>query len=145
MSFGHGNVASGEQVTHHPLSGLCCIVRDCSRPWIIVAFLAIAADASANDIRWRNSSGGTFSSTANWAGGVVPGGSDYAHFGLSSGMFGLPNYTVSFTASATNLGLVVEDDFVTFDLNSHVYTTTQFDAVSIGTVPHSIFSPAVGR
>src|SRR4051794_37126614 len=92
-----------------------------SRPWIIVAFLLIAADTSANDIRWRNSSGGTFSSTANWTGGVVPGSSDYAHFGLASGMFG-SNYTVSFTADATNLGLVVEDDFVTFDLNSHTYT-----------------------
>ncbi len=104
----------------------------------------VAARVEAADIRWRSSSGGTFSSTANWTGGVVPGGGDYAHFGLSSGMFSLPNYTVSFTANATNLGLVVEDDFVTFDLNSHVYTTTQFDAVSVGTVPHSIFNVGSG-
>ncbi len=114
-------------------------------PWLLVIYLAAFATSSeANDIRWRNSSGGTLSSPANWTGGVVPGGSDYAHFGLSSGMFGLPNYTVSFTANATNLGLVVEDDSVTFDLNSHVYTTTQFDAVSVGTVPHSIFNAGFG-
>ena len=108
--------------------GSCLRSRCCLAVWL----LATGA-AQADNISWRNPDGGTFSNTGNWFGGSVPDGDDYAFFGLSSGPFGLPNYTVNFNASATNFGLVIQDDQVTFDLNSNLYETTQFDAVTIGT------------
>ena len=47
----------------------------------------------------------------------------------------LAPYTVSFTADATNQGLRVSDDRVTFDLNGHVYTTSDANvAMQLGTV-----------
>jgi T5SS/PEP-CTERM-associated repeat protein len=77
----------------------------------------------AADISWRRPEGGTFSSAGSWFGGVVPGVADTAHFGLSTTLFSLTEYTVSFSANATNSALKVEDDFVLFDLNGHSYTT----------------------
>ena len=113
-------------------SRLCPYLPQCC-VWAVVLLLAVAAESRADNISWRNSMGGTFSNAGNWFGGAVPDGNDYAFFGLSGGPFGLPNYTVSFNATATNLGLVIPDDRVTFNLNSLIYETTQFDAVTIAT------------
>ncbi|MEX2316748.1 MAG: hypothetical protein WD669_06330 [Pirellulales bacterium] len=99
---------------------------------VAISVLATSGAEAAN-ISWRNPDGGAFSNAGNWFGGAVPDEDDYAFFGLSSGPFVLFNYTVNFNASATNLGLVIPDDRVTFNLGNHIYETTQFDAVTIAT------------
>jgi hypothetical protein len=86
--------------------------------------LAISSRTLANDISWRSAAGGSFHSTGNWIGGVVPGASDVAIFGLSDGFLQL-NYTVSFATDVTNQRLIIEDDNVVFDLNGRVYRTPQ--------------------
>src|SRR5688572_13965911 len=93
---------------------------------VIAVCSAAAPSARAADISWRRPEGGTFSSAGSWFGGVVPGAGDIAHFGLSTpGPLGnVPPYTVSFSALASNIRLIVEDDSVVFDLNGLVYETT---------------------
>src|SRR4051794_27186877 len=90
--------------------------------WLaIVIWLAGAVASPAADKFWA-AGNGTFSNGSNWQGGVAPGTSDIAHFGRSdpSSPF-LVFYTVSFSGNAFNQALRVEDDTVTFDLNSHTY------------------------
>ncbi len=122
--------------------GSSCVVRFSGlsvavwRLGLLAVFLA-ATRAEAADRPWRDPDGGTFSNAGNWSSGV-PGAGDVAVFGLSTpGIFGaLPPYTVSFIADATNQGLRVSDDRVTFDLNGHVYTTSDASvAMQLGTVP----------
>jgi T5SS/PEP-CTERM-associated repeat protein len=89
------------------------------------ALLLVGTLAVAADIRWRNPSGGTFSSAGSWFGSVVPGAGDTAHFGLTVQSFPPPipeSYTVNFTNDPTTGGLRIEDDFVTFNLNGHTYS-----------------------
>ncbi len=85
---------------------------------------AVATPSLAAEIRWRNPSGGTFSSAGSWFGSVVPGSADIARFGLTVQSFPPPipaTYTVNFTNDPTTGGLRIEDDFVTFNLNGHSY------------------------
>jgi T5SS/PEP-CTERM-associated repeat protein len=105
--------------------------------FIALGLLADAQPTKAADIFWRLPAGGTFSSAGSWVGSVVPGANDIARFALTPNTVPLPipeAYTVSFTAQAATQGLVVEDDFVTFDLNGHVYRTPG-GSNRIGTVP----------
>lgn len=96
--------------------------------WLFIGLglLADAQPTQAADIFWRLPAGGTFSSAGSWGGSLVPGASDVAHFALTPNTVPppIPNtYTVSFSATASNQGLIVAGDFVTFDLNGHVYRT----------------------
>jgi T5SS/PEP-CTERM-associated repeat protein len=56
---------------------------------------------------------------------------DVAQFGISGGLF-QSTYTVSFNNNATNQALHVEDDLVTFNLNSRTYTVTTATGIVIG-------------
>ena len=110
-----------------------------TRPLLLMlTTFVIAADSTAQaaDKRWNNIFGGPFNLSSNWSGGV-PGSMDIAEFGLSN-FFTQRTYTVSFTGPLlppiTNLALDIEDDFVTFDLNGHTYTTTTFLDNKIGSV-----------
>jgi T5SS/PEP-CTERM-associated repeat protein len=110
-----------------------------SAPSLLLGFglLAAALPAEAAEIPWRLSAGGTFNSAASWGGGVVPGASDVARFALTANTFPPPIpavYLVSFTAQASTQGLIVEDDFVTLDLNGRIYRTPGADN-RIGTFP----------
>jgi len=88
------------------------------------------ADSDGANIRWGAGSG-TFHTPANWTGGIVPGVLDVAQFGRSVQL--LPQtYTVTFNNNATNQALHIEDDQVTFDLNSRVYTVNAADGVLVG-------------
>ncbi len=91
-----------------------------------LGLLANVQPAKAADIFWRLPAGGTFNSAGSWGGNVVPGAGDVAHFALTPSGFPPPitnTYTVSFSAGALNQGVIVEDDFVTFDLNGNIYRT----------------------
>jgi fibronectin-binding autotransporter adhesin len=118
-------------------------MKTTSRPFsagLAAAVLVFAASAPlrAADRFWRIETGGTFSATGSWTGGVVPGTLDTAAFGLS---FGTPplttnfTYTVGFSANATNQAVRIIDDRVTFDLNTRLYTTTSATGNVIGTTP----------
>ena len=105
--------------------------------------LVVCPLALASDKFWNNPSGGTFSSSANWVDIPfqldVPGSNDVANFGMTSntGTFFVQRiYTVGFTSNPTNQRLVIEDDFVTFDLDGHVYITTSASPspIILGTV-----------
>jgi len=93
---------------------------------LTAAFLAAAAgtfwsaDAFGATRTWNAPNGGTWSTPAtNWLGGVVPVSGDTAVFDLSD------SYTVDFIAPAvTNVGLVVRNDTVTFDLSGFTFGTT---------------------
>ena len=50
----------------------------------ISLLLAIATESYAADRFWGKTSGGTFSTPANWQGGIVPGSNDVAHFGITN-------------------------------------------------------------
>lgn len=93
-----------------------------------------SAGALAADISWstRSTSGGNFNSPGNWNGGVVPGQNDVAHFSITNLVFAPRIYTVDFTTNPTNQALAVEDDFVTFNLNNFIYTTTAASGNRIG-------------
>ncbi len=102
-----------------------------------------AAPASAVDMFWSNSRGdgsGTFSVAVNWTESAPfssppPDANDVAHFGMTTSDLIPKTYTVTFTNSPTNRQAIVEDDRVTFDLNSHVYTLTNTSvAMRLGTV-----------
>src|SRR5690606_16729503 len=88
------------------------------------------SDTNAANIRWGVGNG-TFHVPANWQGGLIPGILDVAQFGRSV-QFVPQTYTVSFNNNATNQALHIEDDQVTFDLNSRVYTVTAADGVLVG-------------
>ncbi len=111
----------------------------------MVTGVCLATHVEAADISWINPSGGIFSTVSNWSDiplqpDRAPGPNDIAHFGLTpppSPPF-VPLtliYTVNFTANAINDTLVVEDDFVTFNLNGRVYSTIGSSANLIGNVP----------
>ena len=98
--------------------------------------------AHAVDMFWsvgRGDGSGTFSVANNWTESAPfssppPDANDIAHFGMTSGAVPA-TYTVTFTNSPTNRRAIVEDDHVTFDLNTHVYTLTDTSvAMVLGTV-----------
>ncbi len=101
-----------------------------------VLFFAAAAESRAADRFWggRSPGSGTFSDPTHWAGSSVAGANDIAHFGVTNDNFTHFIYTVSFTADGTNLGLVIEDDLVTFNLNGHLYSTGLVQGIDIATV-----------
>jgi T5SS/PEP-CTERM-associated repeat protein len=106
---------------------------------IAILLLALPTESYAANKFWDNTLGGTFSTSSNWRScgffcNRVPDSSDIANFGISdpSSLFQFV-YTVNFSANATNQALVVQDDLVTFDLNGHIYTTTENN--QIGTQP----------
>ena len=112
---------------------------------LATCILVVCPRALAADKFWNNPNGGIFSSSANWVDIPfqldVPGANDVAHFGLTAntGNFVVQRiYTVGFTSDPTNQALVIEDDFVTFDLiggpSGHVYTATSTTPITIGTV-----------
>jgi len=95
----------------------------------------VVAEARAADRFWGNIFGGTFGDPVNWQGGSAAGPGDVAHLGLTTNPLLLQRiYTVDFAANATNQALVIEDDFVTFDLNGNTYITTLASGNEIGTV-----------
>jgi T5SS/PEP-CTERM-associated repeat protein len=95
------------------------------RSALAVTFIILAVAASAHSARaasriWSNPAGGSFTAGGvggNWGGSAAPGVNDNAIFNLDSG-----GYTVTFSQSVTTLGLEVQTDVVTFDLNAHAYT-----------------------
>src|SRR5262245_16442639 len=92
--------------------------------WLLAGALFGSTQVRAADVDWGNVSGGTFSVGTNWIGGVVPGTSDFAHFGRSRPGNPQEVYTVTFSTSPTMQGLVIEDDRVTLDLNGNVLSLT---------------------
>src|SRR5213080_3292467 len=91
-----------------------CVSPFSRRASIAVLMCAAASQCFATDRFWNNASGGTFNVASNWSGGVVPGASDIAHFGLT---ISSPQvYLVNFSTNVTNQAIKVEDDFVTFNL-----------------------------
>ena len=101
---------------------------------IALALFGATSSAIAADRFWFNSSGGAFGTTGNWSattgagsvgGASVPGAADVANFLRAS------NYTVTFAADATNAGLLISNDSVTFDLGGKTYTNTA--STNIGT------------
>ena len=98
-----------------------------------VLFFAVVAECQAVDKFWGNLSGGTFSDAVNWQGLSVAGTADIARFGLTADpLVQQQIYVVGFSANATNQGLRIEDDFVTFDLNGRTYATTAAAGSEIG-------------
>ncbi len=78
----------------------------------LLGLLAADVDASGPGIQrnWINSAGGSFHNATNWLPFGVPGPLDTAEFDVGA------LYTVSFSQSATNKLLVIDDIDVTFDL-----------------------------
>lgn len=92
---------------------------------LLAVWLAIVGDALAVDRRWNNGTGSfVFGTAGNWQGGIAPGALDVAQFGISAPLFPAGAYTVIFNNSITNQALHIEDDLVTFNLNSRVYGVT---------------------
>ena len=96
--------------------------------------LTSAGPAHAQNRYWITSAGGTFASSTNWsttaggAGGATPpAAAEIANFTLGS------TYTVNFAANVSNLGLLVGNGNVTFDLNANSYTITNPNGTLIGT------------
>ena len=94
------------------------------------AIFTAAGSLHAANRFWITASGGVFGTNANWstaaggAGGAsAPVAADVANFTRAS------IYTVTFGANVTNLGLLVNNDNVTFDLNGNVYTSTASTAI----------------
>ncbi len=77
------------------------------------------------DRNWTNPVGGSFSSTANWQNGLVPGSSDRAIFDLAS-----QTYTVNFDNAVTNSSLLLHNGNVSFALGGKTYTLSTFSASS---------------
>jgi T5SS/PEP-CTERM-associated repeat protein len=109
---------------------------NCIACWLtsVVLIFSVANDSHAADKFWGAILGGEFNNPNNWQGGSVAGEGDIAHFGLTTNPIFQRIYTVDFTAGATNQALVIEDDFVTFDLNGHIYNTTLTTGSEIGNV-----------
>jgi len=94
----------------------------------------LAGESDGADKSWGNVLGGTFSNSGNWQGDSVAEAADTAHFGLTTNVLFQRIYTVDFTADATNQALVIEDDFVVFDLNGKAYSTLMDPGIELGTV-----------
>ena len=98
---------------------------------LLIGLCSLATIHAAN-VRWSGQGGNSlFHNTGNWTGGLIPGVIDVAQFGRSV-QFLPQTYTVSFNNNATNQAIHIEDDNVTFDLNSRVYTVTAADGVLVG-------------
>jgi len=97
-------------------------------------FFAFAAESDAANRRWNNGTGSfVFNTPGNWqGGGTAPGLLDVAQFGISAALFPAGPYTVSFNNNATNQALHIEDDLVTFNLNSRVYTLSAATGMVVG-------------
>lgn len=78
-----------------------------------------AAPSSEASRHWGNNSGGSFSTSSNWVGGVVPPANETAVYDTPK-----HSYTVNFSADAENKGVYVIGDAVTFDLQGHTYKTS---------------------
>ena len=105
---------------------------------LLIWMLTVPSSSHAADRFWGSFFGGTFSDPTKWQGNIVAGAGDVAHFGLTANPFAQRIYAVDFIADATNQALVIEDDFVTFDLAGRTYTTNVFETTAhtaIGTVP----------
>src|SRR5688500_17489430 len=96
----------------------------CCHPLLAVLLFALASNGEAADRRWNNATGSlVFNTGGNWVGGVTPGPLDVAQFGRSPPPPGFQSiYTVTFNNNVTNQALHIEDDLVTFSLNSFEYT-----------------------
>lgn len=86
---------------------------------------------------WDNHSGGNFTSSFNWEScgpfcNPVPDSNDIAYFSVSDPSSLLQFvYITTFAFDVSNAAVEVDDDFVTFDLNGHTYTTgTATDDIS---------------
>ena len=94
----------------------------------LVTLLCVPTQVEALDKFWDGGAApagldGIFSDRANWNTVLAPDSNDVAHFGVSSPPSPFQFvYTVSFSANANTSSLIVEEDFVTFDLNGHTYT-----------------------
>ena len=76
-----------------------------------LAPLALPASAPGDDHRWINVSGGLFQDPADWSPAAVPIGGDGTIFDLSD-----TGYTVTFGNNVQDVGLIVRNDRVTFDI-----------------------------
>src|SRR4051794_10172806 len=106
----------------------------CARFILLATYvLIISSTAHAANRRWNNGTGtSVFNTAGNWVGGgTAPGSLDVAQFGLSSAPF-QSTYTVSFNNNVTNQALQIEDDLVTFNLNSRQYSLTAATGMVIG-------------
>ncbi len=107
-----------------------------------LALWCVDRRAGAVNMFWsvgRGDGSGTFSVADNWISSVPffpppPGSNDVAHWGMTTSSLDPKTYTVAFTTSPTNVRAIVEDDRVTFDLNSRLYTLTDASvAMQLGT------------
>src|SRR5689334_16128341 len=94
--------------------------RSRSRVLQLAAALSLAPTltASAAQIDWANTSGGNFSTAANWSPAVVPGSADIARFNINN------TYNVTFTNNTTVNTLSFNGGNVTFFLNGWTLTST---------------------
>src|SRR4051812_23167073 len=111
----------------------------CRSALLAVLLLEMVAAADAANKRWNNGTGsGVFNTGGNWVGGgAAPGSLDVAQFGISAAPF-QSTYTVSFNNNVTNQALQIEDDLVTFNLNSRTYTVTAASGIVIGNQPSGL-------
>ena len=100
-------------------------IRRCLLPLPLLSALPLwAGSARGDDVQWGNVNGGSFSTPANWIGGVVPGAGSSAYFGRTRNPDQQLAYTVTFASSPSNVALEVASDRVTLDLNGNVYSLT---------------------
>jgi T5SS/PEP-CTERM-associated repeat protein len=100
---------------------------------VLISITAVGSAARADDKLWNNTHGGSFNTAGNWTGGV-PGLSDVAHFGITTNQIFPFSYNVGFDVNPQNARLLVEDDFVNFNLNAHTYTLNAGSANEVGNV-----------
>jgi len=87
--------------------------RICRVTCVIFLVFAFAPQSQAVDQFWGNPLGGDFNVAGNWQGGIVPGTSDVARFGLTTNPLSPITYTVNFNTVATTTQLLkIEDDHV---------------------------------
>ncbi len=87
----------------HSIKRTACLLAAC---WLF------PGGAAAQSVLWDNPLGGDYQTAANWSTQSVPIATETAVFDLSS-----PGYSVLLSNFVTLLGLIVEDDNVTLDLN----------------------------
>jgi len=85
----------------------------------VVALFLIVPTARSADVFWGNPAGGTFSDGTNWVGGKAPAATDRALFNSNS------KSLVTFDADAKTNGLRIRTDETVFDLNGHMYFTSE--------------------